>query len=133
MSNALTMKQTGLALACALALSILSGAAAAQATDPQSAKDRDYLDDTRATVVKSGFGLCWHTGFGPPPAHGSECDPAIVAYVPPPAPVVTSTPVPAPAPAMAPVVQPPAVIRAPEAPPPLYVPPPQRPAKKDRN
>lgn len=132
MSNALTMKQSGLALACALALSLLSGAAGAQTTTPQDAKDRAYLDDTRTAVVKSGFGLCWHTGFGPPPARGSECDPATVAYVAPPTPVLTSTPVPAPAMVPVAVVQPPAVVRAPETPPPIYVPP-ERPARKDRN
>ena len=133
MNNALTMKQTGLGLTCALALGILSGAAGAQSSAPETSKDRSYLDDTRSAVVKSGFGLCWHTGFGPPPARGSECDPNYVAYVapPPPAPVVAAKPVPPPA--MAVVQPPPEVIRAPEpVPAPLYVAP-VRPAKKDRN
>jgi OOP family OmpA-OmpF porin len=122
-----------LALACALALGILSGTAGAQSAQAQDAKDKAYLDDTRADVVKSGFGLCWHTGFGPPPASGPECDPNYVAYVaPPPAPVVASKPVPPPAIV---AVQPPPVARAPE-PTPVYVAPyvaPKRPAKKDRN
>jgi OOP family OmpA-OmpF porin len=138
MSNSFKMKQTALALACALALGILSGTAGAQSALQQDAKDRAYVEDVRATVVKSGFGLCWHSGFGPPPASGPECDPNYVAYVAPPAPpapptpVVASKPVPPPEMAAAP---PPEIIRAPEPAPvpvPVYVAP-QRPAKKDRN
>jgi hypothetical protein len=143
MTKSFDRKQIGLAVACALALSILSGTAGAQFVQPQDVKDRAYLDDTRNAVVKSGFGLCWHTGFGPPPTPGSQCDPnymPAVAYVAPPTPVLKSEPVPAPkmtavAVVQPPAVQPPAVVRAPEralAPAPLYVPP-QRPAKKDRN
>jgi OOP family OmpA-OmpF porin len=98
-----------LALACALALGILSGTAGAQDAKPQDAKDKAYLDDTRADIVKSGFGLCWHTGFGPPPASGPECDPNYVAYVaPPPAPVVASVPVPPPPQQVAAFTPPPA-------------------------
>jgi OOP family OmpA-OmpF porin len=135
MSNSFKMKR--LALACALALGILSGTAGAQSAQAQDAKDKAYLDDTRADVVKSGFGLCWHTGFGPPPASGPECDPNYVAYVAPPTPVFASKPVPPPAivAVQPPTVQAPPVARAPE-PTPVYVAPyvaPKRPAKKDRN
>jgi OOP family OmpA-OmpF porin len=127
MNGSFNKKQIGLAAACALALSILSGAARAQDVSPQTAKDRELVQDTRATVVKSGFGLCWHSGFGPPPASGPECDPNYVAYVEPPVlKAVAVTP-----PAMAPA-PPPAVVAAPEAPPKAYEPP-QRPARKDRN
>jgi OmpA-OmpF porin, OOP family len=126
MTKSFNKKQIGLAVACALALGILSGAARAQDASPQTAKDRELVQDTRATVVKSGFGLCWHSGFGPPPAAGPECDPNYVAYVAPPVlKAVAVVP-----PAMAPV-QPPAVVVAPE-PPQIYVPP-QRPARRDRN
>ena len=118
-------KQIGLAVACALALGILSGSARAQDARPETAKDRAYVEDTRATVVRSGFGLCWHSGFGPPPAAGPECDPSYVAYV---APPMKSVPVPPPPM----VVERPAVVAAPAAPPQVYVPP-QRPAKRDRN
>jgi OOP family OmpA-OmpF porin len=69
-------KRNVLAIACALALVSLCGAAQAQ-----SVKDTAYLNDTRDSVVKSGFGLCWHTGFGPAPASGPECDPNYVAPV----------------------------------------------------
>ena len=129
MIKSFNKKQIGLAVACALALGILSGAAGAQSAMQQDAKDRAYVDDTRDAVVKSGFGLCWHSGFGPPPASGPECDPNYVAYVAPPAPVVTPAPVPPPQIA---AVQPPAVVAAP-APPPQRYEPPQRPAKRDRN
>ncbi len=130
MTKSFDKTQIGLAVACALALSILSGAARAQDVSPQTAKDRELVQDTRATVVKSGFGLCWHSGFGPPPASGPECDPNYVAYVAPPAPmVVKSEPVPAPTIV---AVQPAPVVVAPAPAPQIYVPP-QRPAKRDRN
>jgi OOP family OmpA-OmpF porin len=129
MSKIFDKKQIGQAVACALATGILSGAAMAQApTAP--AKDRELVTDTRTTVVKSGFGLCWHSGFGPPPAAGPECDPNYVAYVAPPAPLA-ARPVPAPAPVMAPV-ETKAVAIAPETPR-QPEPPPQLPAKRVRN
>ena len=97
MTKSFNKKQIGLAVACTLALGILSGAASAQSVQPQDAKDRAYVEDTHATIVRSGFGLCWHSGFGPPPAAGPECDPNFVAYVAPPAaPLVQSVPVPPP-------------------------------------
>jgi OOP family OmpA-OmpF porin len=126
MTKSFNKKQIGLAAACALALGILSGAAGAQDAKQETAKDRAYVDDTRNAVVTSGFGLCWHSGFGPPPAPGPKCDPNYVAYVEPPVlKAVAVVP-----PAMAPA-QPPAVVVAPE-PPQIYVPP-QRPARRDRN
>jgi OOP family OmpA-OmpF porin len=84
MTQSFNKQQIGLAVACALALGILSGAAGAQSVSPATAKDRQFVDDTRGQVIKSGFGLCWHSGFGPPPAAGPECDPNYVAYVAPP-------------------------------------------------
>ncbi len=77
MDKTFNKKQVGLALACALALGILSGAA--QAQDGQNPNTKAYLDDSRGSVVMSGTGLCWHTGFGPPPASSAECDPNYVA------------------------------------------------------
>ena len=85
MTKSFNKTQTGLAVACALALGILSGAARAQDVQSQTAKDRAYVKDSRQQVIKSGFGLCWHNGFGPAPAAGPECDPNYVAYVAPPA------------------------------------------------
>lgn len=90
MSKSFNKKQIGLAVACALALGMLSGAAGAQDVSGHA-----FLTDTSPAVVKSGYGLCWHTGFGPPPASSPECDPNYVAYVAPP-PVAKSAPVPPP-------------------------------------
>jgi len=77
MKYSLTKKQLSLAVSCALAIGVVSGAARAQ-TNPA---DTGYLTSTSTTVVKSGFGLCWHTGFGPAPASTPECDPNYVAPV----------------------------------------------------
>ena len=44
MTESFNKKQIGLAVACALALGILSGAARAQDVSPQTAKDRQYVD-----------------------------------------------------------------------------------------
>jgi OOP family OmpA-OmpF porin len=110
MSESFNKKQIGLAVACALALGILSGAASAD-----DVKDHALVTDTHAGVVKSGYGLCWHSGFGPP-ASSPECDPNYVAYVAPPAQVpppvvkaeaVAPAPAPAPAPAQVAVRTPP--------------------------
>ena len=124
MGKSFNTKQIGLAVACALALGILSGPASAE--NMLDAKDRAFVEDSRATVVRSGFGLCWHSGFGPPPAAGPECDPNYVAYVAPPAVKLAAVP----PPAMTPVQAPPVLV-APEAPQ-VYMPA-KRPAKRDRN
>lgn len=101
MNKAFNKKQIGLVIACALTLGVLSGAARAQAPD-----GRAYLDDTRGAVVKSGFGLCWHTSFGPPPAAGPECDPNYVAAAAPATPAAVQ-PAPAPAPQQVAALTPP--------------------------
>jgi len=92
MTNSFNKKQIGLAVACALALGILSGAAQAQNQNPNP-DGKALLQDTRTAPVKSGFGLCWHTGFGPPPAAGPECDPNYVAPAKPMAAVAPAAPV----------------------------------------
>ena len=86
MNKSFNKKQIGLVVACALTFGVLSGAARAQNQNPDG---KALLDDTRGAAVMSAYGLCWHTGFGPPPA-SSQCDPAQVAYVAPP--VVTPAP-----------------------------------------
>jgi OOP family OmpA-OmpF porin len=103
MSKVFEHKQTALAVACALALTILSAAAGAQNIN----RDNALVTDTRTQVIKSGFGLCWHSGFGPPPAPSAECDPNYVAYVAPPA--VTPAPPPAAVPPAPVAVRPPTV------------------------
>ncbi|HXM84153.1 MAG TPA: OmpA family protein [Burkholderiales bacterium] len=89
-------KQLGLAAACALALGVFSATANAQVRD---INEKALLTDTRGLPVMSGSGLCWHSGFGPPPAWTQGCHeyvPAPVAqYVAPaPAPVVAAAPQP---------------------------------------
>jgi OOP family OmpA-OmpF porin len=37
-----------------------------------------YVIDTRGTVVKSGFGECWRTGYWTPAMAIAECDPGLV-------------------------------------------------------
>ena len=76
-----------------------------------------YLTDSQNDVVKSGFGLCWHTGFWTPADAIEGCDgmlqkaaapdPAPAAVVAPaPAPAAAPAPAPAPAPAAAPAAAP---------------------------
>lgn len=117
MTKSFNKKQIGLAVACALALGILSEAASAE-----DVKDHALVTDTRIGVVKSGYGLCWHSGFGPPPASSAECDPDYVAAVAPPAyvapPVVKAEAV-APAPIAALTPPPAAPPAAPAAPVPM--------------
>ncbi len=90
MQASLNKKKISLAIACALSLSIVSGIAAAQ-TNPA---DTGYAGDQRGAVVRSGFGLCWHSGTGPAVAM-PECDAAApkLAQA---APVPAPTPMPAP-------------------------------------
>ena len=56
-----------------------------------------YVIDQRDNVVKSGFGLCWRTGFWTPALAIAECDPDLVKKPVPAAPPVAVVP-PAPAP-----------------------------------
>lgn len=94
MKNLLTLKQSGLAVSCALALGVLSGSALAQANPADTA----YLNDTRGGVPRSGFGLCWHTAFGPA-ANTPGCDPASVVVAAAEAPAAVPPPAAAPSPA----------------------------------
>ncbi|MEK0435921.1 MAG: hypothetical protein RL369_1970, partial [Pseudomonadota bacterium] len=61
------------------------------------AAKKGYLVDSQNDVVRSGFGLCWHTGFWTPADAIEECDGAIAKPAP-----VAATPEPSPAPAPAP-------------------------------
>lgn len=78
MKHALTRTQMSLAVSCAVIVGMMAGTASAE-TNPV---DTGYLTDQRSTVVRSGYGLCWHTGTGPAMATPNECDPG---YVPAPA------------------------------------------------
>jgi OmpA-OmpF porin, OOP family len=106
MRNTFTRKEFALALACALALGILSETAIAQARD---INEHALLLDSRGAPVMSGFGLCVHTGFGPAPqwtrgCHAEAPAPVVAQYV-------------APAPVQAPAAVP---VTAAAAPLPVY-------------
>ena len=73
MRNTFSRKQVRLAAACALALGVLSGTAAAQTMAPND--ERSLTRDASGQVVKDGFGGCWHSGFGPGPTPNYECGP----------------------------------------------------------
>lgn len=91
------MKTSRLALGLlAMASLTLVGAASAEEINNQG-----YLTDSSGNVVKSGAGLCWHTGSWTPAMATEECDPDLVKKE---APKIAAaeTPVPAPAPAAAP-------------------------------
>ena len=109
-----------IAVACALALGIVSGAASAQSLSPNEREV--WTEGAKAQIWKNGYGECWHSAFGPPPPAG-ECNPAPIAqYV---------APAPAPAPYVAPAPAAQGQYIAP-APAPVVVPM-ERPRKKDRN
>ena len=72
-----------------------------------------YLTDSQNEVVRSGFGLCWKTGFWTPADATTECDgditkpeaPAAKTEAPAPAAAAAPAPAPAPAPAAAPAAK----------------------------
>jgi OOP family OmpA-OmpF porin len=97
----------------ALSLALLGTSSALQAQNVRA--NPGYWSDSNGFVVRSGFGLCWHTSSWTPELAIPECEggvtakavvpvpapaPAPVAAAPAPAPVVA--PAPAPAPAAAP-------------------------------
>lgn len=93
MRNSFTRKHTALAVACALALGVFSATANAQITDIANIDNKQLLVDSRGTVVMSGFGHCWHTGYGPAPSWTAGCGgiaPVAVAQYVAPAPVVVA-------------------------------------------
>lgn len=105
-----TRHQTTL-IAVAIALLGASGSLQAQAVRANPG----YWSDSNGFVVRSGFGLCWHTGSWTPELAIPECEGGVTAkaVVPAPAPApapvaATAAPAPvvAPAPAPAPVVAP---------------------------
>lgn len=101
MNTSFTKKQLALAVTCALALGLASGAARAQHNFGPNDVRELWTDSPKAQIWKNGYGECWHSAFGPPPGYG-ECNPAPVAqYVAPPPP------------APAPYVEPPRVQPAP--------------------
>jgi len=67
MTNKFAKKSLLVLLAAGLSL----GATMAQA---QTTDKGAYLTDTRNEVARSGFGLCWRTGYWTPAAAIAECD-----------------------------------------------------------
>jgi len=95
MRNTFTLKQNGLAIACVLALGLLSATAGAQVPGDEKA----LAVDSSGAPIMSGFGLCVRSGFGPAPewtvaCHGERPVP-VALYV---APAATPAPLPAPEP-----------------------------------
>ena len=72
MRTEFSMKQLGLAAACALALGVLSGTAAAQQPD-----EKTIVTDTSGYPVKSTSGECVHSAFGPRPLWTWGCHPYV--------------------------------------------------------
>ena len=58
-----------------LAMTTLAGAGIVSADD---AAKQAYVADASNVVVRSGFGLCWHTGFWTSAMAISECDPEFI-------------------------------------------------------
>jgi OOP family OmpA-OmpF porin len=85
------MKRTLRNLAILLALSSVSALALAADAAPK----KGYLTDSQNGVVKSNFGLCWHTGFWTPADAVEGCDGMLKKAA---IPLVTPLPAPAPAP-----------------------------------
>ncbi len=86
------MKRNLRNLAILLALSSMSALVFAADKAPK----KGYLTDSENGVVKSNFGLCWHTGFWTPADAVEGCDSMLKSAAPA---VPLATPLPAPAPA----------------------------------
>ena len=87
------MKRTLRNLAILLALTSMSALVFAADKAPK----KGYLTDSENGVVKSNFGLCWHTGFWTPADAIDGCD-GMLKSAAPAVPLVTPLPAPAPAP-----------------------------------
>lgn len=82
MSHAVTTKQTLIAISCGLALSVLSGAVLAEVVTEVRPENMGFLVNESGSVVRSDFGLCWHSGVGPAPAsRPTECGGVVTAPV----------------------------------------------------
>ncbi len=88
------MKRTMRHFAVLIALASASTFAIAADKAPKG-----YLTDSANDIVKSGFGLCWHTGFWTPADAVEGCDGMLQKAAPAASGVQLVTPLPAPAPA----------------------------------
>ena len=96
----------------AILFTFASMSALARAAD--KSPKHGYLTDSDNDVVKSGFGLCWHTGFWTPADAIEGCDGMLQKAAPAAAAPAIVTPLPAAAPSPAPAETP--VVTAPAAP-----------------
>lgn len=89
----------GLAMGAATAGAFAQTTSDIQAKTPNSA----YLQDGRGIVTRSGFGLCWRTGYWTPADAVPGCDgpltPPVASPIAPPVVAQAAAPVPVPAPA----------------------------------
>ena len=92
-NTGIKMKRTLRNLAILLALTSMSALVFAADKAPK----KGYLTDSENGVVKSNFGLCWHTGFWTPADAVEGCD-SMLKSAAPAVPLVTPLPAPAPAP-----------------------------------
>lgn len=70
--------------------------APAQVMAHNDTRTEGYLVDSQSELVRSGAGLCWHTGYWTPEMAIEECDPALMKKAPmAEAPAKPATPVPA--------------------------------------
>jgi OOP family OmpA-OmpF porin len=77
------------------ASAVVAFSAQAQVTDIKASTPKSaYAQDGRGTIVRSGTGLCWHTGYWTPADSVPGCDGALAQ-----APVAAPAPAPAPVPA----------------------------------
>lgn len=86
----------GLAMGVATTGTFAQTASDIQAKTPDSA----YLQDSRGAIARSGFGLCWRTGYWTPSEAVPGCDgpltPPVASPIAPPIAPVTAAPTPAP-------------------------------------
>jgi OmpA-OmpF porin, OOP family len=72
MRSTFTIKQTVLAIGCAVALGAFSAT-----VNAQDVNENGLVKDSSGGQVMSGFGLCVHSGFGPAPSWTAGCHPAL--------------------------------------------------------
>ncbi|MDK9726287.1 MAG: OmpA family protein [Sterolibacteriaceae bacterium MAG5] len=77
----------------------ISASAMAQTPGIDRSKDVGYVIDSRDNVAKSGFGLCWRTGYWTPAMAIAECDPELAPKAEPKTRAVEAKPVATPKPA----------------------------------
>jgi len=102
MKEGIMKKQTA-KLSLLLSALVLSASAFAQTANTSTS---GYAVSSDGKVVKSGFGLCWHTGYWTPAMAIAECDPDLVKKEAAPAPKAMPAPPPPPPPVAAPAPKP---------------------------